>query len=482
MAEDVNIKFIGDAKKLSSEQQKVIKNQDKVIQRLKKSARESKKAARAAGGMNKSLASTGKAVAGIASIAKGIQLAIVQLQKFDEIRKQAFERGLAAEFSTKKLATLAITDKGKVSDKKFQQILKEVERVRSKGFSESEAAKIVFDLRSAGLEKNLDTFADLKGFVNVGEFSAALGTAQAALTKKVSGSVPELINTVFSAAAKAQADPTQVARGIAIAAQPAKKVGTSSEELAVLIAALSQKTGSAEQAATQIRALSKVGIEQGLGGKGILDIVRKVQAKNLTDQQLVKLFGRQEGFIGFGAITDSLTNIESEIVKAKSARGRTGTSESLISGFRRAASLDERVPASQRIRELKAENSILEERKNFAQKAAAQEERLRIINNSIKQKSLGGEALSRTGQDIFDLPGGSFFDTPERRQRAERIASFDVGEAASGTLDAAANIPALNLPATLARRLLDALKNLDKSTEKNTEELSRINGSGAVNP
>jgi hypothetical protein len=305
---------------------------------------------------------TGMARAGLAemtawvgSIASVTAAAALAKQMFTDL---AAERRRAAEDIRKeapgagRLAQLAGGDPGKM-----RAMMEEADRSRREhGLTADEAHNLQFALMSMGEEKEREYFAGFKGIADPRGLVESVSTIKAAFGEGPTGGTRAIANRMIAAAGLSKTTIEQFGPAVTIAAQTTREIGGTDAELLGTMAIMSRATKDADVAGTQVAALEKTLIKQGLGGKGILAGVDRIQkvidgldpkkaiklfadnaedltaAAGMTDEQLEemmhgkmkpedipKFFGRLEGFKGYrliqlqrGAIDQAVAEIAKE--------------------------------------------------------------------------------------------------------------------------------------------------------------------------
>ena len=174
--------------------------------------------------------------------------------------------------------------------------------------SRGDAANLIFELQSAGALGERPFFARLQGVEDSATMARAAATLRNAMGAAETGNLQAIVSKAFAGAAPA---PGVSAAGVAGAAAgeavSARMLGLSDEELIAAVSILSEKTGSAGAAGTQVGALFKGLTMQGVesGGRGLAGYLAAVKAKGLSGQALIKFFGREEGMKAFGQLADA---------------------------------------------------------------------------------------------------------------------------------------------------------------------------------
>jgi len=224
---------------------------------------------------------------------------------------------------------------------------------RRSGVPLGQSQDIVFALKSAGLLKAADTFADLSGIVapeDIQPFAKSIAGFQSGLGKSETGTALQIFNkaTVASGGSPAKIPALLTAAGEAAA--PASLLGVSDEELLAAIQITATSAGGASKGGTRLRSLLDAFVEQGFEGQTIGQSVDEIAARDLSNADLRKLLGRSEALAAFndirknrdqlGAVTRQVDaantqNLAGDFVAARDAEPRLAVPREVARSERR---------------------------------------------------------------------------------------------------------------------------------------------------
>lgn len=275
----------GDARQAINQLEKVIKKQDELIKGLNKVSRKSRDMTVA----NKEATETAEKqtktmVAGWISVGAAVAAATKLVAENIAEQERAAQTVRGAEPGLGKLVQLA---GGDVTELKRLIAGAKATSIQA-GVSLDRAAKIQFDVESAGFSKLRKVFASLEGITDPGQLAKSIKTFQDALGVEETGSVRGVAAKLFRAAGKSVADLEAVGPGIAKAAQTVAAVGGKgiSNELLAVIGKLSFPAGGAGEAATQADAFAKALLEKGILGKGLVGGAEVITPEFLRGQKI----------------------------------------------------------------------------------------------------------------------------------------------------------------------------------------------------
>lgn len=250
------------------------------------------------------LANFGKSAAGFASIATAVDLATKALQFHNQELEKAGQRQRGAEFGLAALSQLAGGDVGKM-----RQMVEEAKKTSvESGLDLNASANLQSQLENFGIGDQRKLFADLVGTVrDPGALAEAAVTLRDAFGADETGDMRAIINKALGASAESKTDVNQLLTGSAQIAPGIAAIGGSDEEAMAALATLSRGRASPEMAATEIQALAKVIMRQGLGGQGLLAGMDAVgqQIAGMGDADKLKFFGDVEGFKAFSTLSQN---------------------------------------------------------------------------------------------------------------------------------------------------------------------------------
>jgi hypothetical protein len=272
------------------------------------------------------------------------------LTKINEAKQRGAEADRTAEMAEGSLAEVAGGD--------AQQYKKLLAKSRSiaanSGMSRQQAAALTFAAASAGAVDQMDVFAELhgQGIVQDPEnLMRATQTLQTSLGRSQTGSLRDITSKLLAAGEHSPQKIAQLGPAAALAGVNAQDAGVSADELLAAVAVESKATGEAGIAGTMQKSLQKAlsrlrsgkdeqgqiistdeeghlldenakkvraAVQATLHGKqGLMSQLHAIQRLGLSDAALQKLFGRQEGLMGYKLL---LRN-EAEFNEAKTSIG-----------------------------------------------------------------------------------------------------------------------------------------------------------------
>lgn len=372
----ITIIMVGDDAKLDRAVQKQVAKAKKLEDAYKnvekagqsagdKTAKAGKRAASAGDAASEAFGK--RAAAGIAQWATGIVSATAALGAMKAalaaVRKEADEAGnriVDAESGRRALLQISGGDAKRFAlDKRLSEQLR-VER----GFTQTEADQLVFDVGSAGLRKDITTFADLR---DVGFNPQAGVTAVQKLTSAFGGSgrgdtgaggTRDIINKVLAAAAGSPVGGADIARTAAIASTSFAAIGGGDEGLLATLAELTKTFRSPEAAGERIKSLAdqidkkraslSADTQRQLEGKQGLELIDTIASLSESGELKLKPTGKDklpqsvtaQEFLAesnavqaFRAIGKQRQEIAATLTKVRQAETTTGTGKDLLSGF-----------------------------------------------------------------------------------------------------------------------------------------------------
>jgi hypothetical protein len=181
----------------------------------------------------------------------------------------------------------------------------------------------------------------------------------------------------------------EFAPAVSIAAQSAKSIGASDEELMATVSMLSKSTKSAETAGTQVGRFSAFLAKKGMGGKGILEAAKEINAKGLSAKALTRFIPEENARKGFQAIIGQMGEIEQTKAAVEQADRQTGTSRDYVSGSLATAESVETLRRAKGAR-IQKEKTAMQEQYKFGNKQLLREEAVDLIRERSIKSGEGG--------------------------------------------------------------------------------------------
>jgi len=286
----------------------------------------------------------------ITGVTSATQLLIDAMDKLNAAKERGAQSDRTAEMAEGSLAEVAGGD-----PEQYKKLLDKSRGLAAKsGMSRQQAAALTFAAASAGAVDQMDVFADLYGQGVVQDPEAlmrATQTLQTSMGRKQTGSLRDITSKLLAAGEHSPQKIAQLGPAAALAGVNAQDAGVSADELLAAVAVQSKATGEASIAGTMQKSLQKALArlrsgkdeagnelatdEEGhlldqsakavraavrhklSGAQGLMGELHAVQSLGLDDAALQKLFGRQEGLMGYKLL---LRN-EGEFNEAKAGIG-----------------------------------------------------------------------------------------------------------------------------------------------------------------
>lgn len=227
----------------------------------------------------------------------------------ERAQKRAADSAKETDFGMGSLAQLA------KNTAELRRMVSEARKsMREQGMTREQAGGLQFALESSGKGSERRLFSSLQGIADPRQMLEAVNTLQGAMTRKETGSSIQVLDKLFKASSVTKTNVTDLAMSAAAAGKPVKQIGGSDEELLATLAVLTRGDVSADIVSTQIQGLAAAAAKSKRikTGGGIIDIVKQIQAKNLSERGLYKLLGRRQAVKGFLGISQTLGDIEKE--------------------------------------------------------------------------------------------------------------------------------------------------------------------------
>jgi len=343
---DVSFGMIGDTSRFQKAMDQAQKEIGKLKEQLAGVRDESRRGGREHGDL------IGKATRGVMALAgqyvsltMGIQKSVEALREYNKAKDEAAQAAATSRPAYGQLAQLA---EGKTETERrarYGELIEKAKELYAGGGagSQAEAAQVVFDLVSAGQESQLGFIRDLRksGFVGqTGELTKSARALQATMGEAVTGNLKDLLSTALVAAAPAPASAEEVLQGATRGAGAAKLLGVVPAELLATVAKVSEAAGSTEWASTEVAQVLARMIElrqppdwtkgpmdpklvfgQVLQGKGLMEMVKEVKGRGLTEGQIQQLFPEERAFRGYLRMAENVEAIEQLTREAQAAPG-----------------------------------------------------------------------------------------------------------------------------------------------------------------
>jgi len=264
-------------------------------------------------------------------MAKAIGVAKDALRELHEERKRGAQLLEQGETGMAKLAQLAKGD-----PKKLRAMIDEAKAtMRETGMGMEQAADLQFALESSGMQAQRAMFAGLAPVIG-SPADAVLGAH--GITKAMgageTGTAQQLLNKVFAASEVSPVTFKEFMPQAALTAPMVKQAGGTDEELLAALALVAPAAGgNIEAAGTQIQGFAKALLKKGMTGTGLVDAARQIQGMGMTEQELVKFFGRQEGYKGYLNILGQAEGVEALSGRLGTVQAETGTPQDLLTGM-----------------------------------------------------------------------------------------------------------------------------------------------------
>jgi len=383
--------FAGDAGKLIREQQKAIDSLSKMVDKLRETGRESRKSnTEHKTGLNSIIQGVGAAALGYMGLSQAIGMARQAMQALNEERERAASQIREGEFARSSLAQLAGGDPAEMRRMLTAAGASRVEF----GMPDIAAHQLQFSLESLGLGRERKLFGSLYGVVEEpAQIAEAVGTLQAAMGIKETGNARQVLNKLLAASAVSKTTLEEFGPAVTRSAQEIKGIGGRDEELLASLAVLSRGTASAEEASTRIGALARAGLRHGLGGKGLLSLVDELEAKNLSEQDMIKFLGRARAYQGYQLIRGNRGLIEETLGKVSAAQA-VGPRD-MTAGVLATVESDAQIAAARQTRRTEQELQISEEEAFGPHGLRLRDEEARLRRGLIAPGIQGPERLIR---------------------------------------------------------------------------------------
>ena len=294
---------------LTGDEQRLLRAMDRVVQKEKemgaaadRTGRRTEQASRKAGKARKNAfgaraqAELKSFVTGFASISAAIAGVTKLLGEADAARRRFAEGVRQGAYPRAKLLQLA------GSEREAERLMRAADvtfgegRVRSR----EEAARLTFQLASAGALGERRFFSRLSLIEDAATLAGSAGKIRSAMGARETGTLQALTSKGFAAAGPVpDVTPADILRASAGGAAVGKKLGLSDEELIAAVSVMSQKAPSAEEAGTLVRRMLVSFLKKGVTGRSLGEMIGKVKGMGLSDQELMKWFGRERGWRGY---------------------------------------------------------------------------------------------------------------------------------------------------------------------------------------
>lgn len=458
-----NVKFNLEAEEAKAVQAflRVVDAQKKAEGQFRRTTEEGKKQNLS---FDKGVSSLAKWAGGFITATAAIGAATKALQFHNAEIDKASNRTRTSEFGLAELSQLAGGD-----EKEMQRMVNEAKKTSgTSGIDRNAAAKLQFNLESFGIADQREMFADLIGTIADPSASAeASVTLQQAFGKEEAGSIRAIMNKGFAGSAITKTDVNALLGNAAQIAPGVAAIGGSDEEALSSLAVLSKARRSPEMAATEINALTKVLMRQGMDKDGLfsgLDQIEKATSR-MTGQDKLKFFGDVEGFKAFSTLQQSRDELTSAYEATQ--KGNEVGENDQVAGAIRVRRAQPEIYSAEQLR--------------IAEQAAAEAgaERFGVMGNQrfkalqdIERESLekGEDSLTRMARVNLGK-GAKFLGGDEEDIR--NVADFE-GSVTDQAIDKAISFRLLDM----LNPLIDALKDNTEATKKAapTPGMSRNNG------
>lgn len=368
---------------------------------------------------------------------------------------KASQRTRSSEFSLASLSQLAGGDAGEM-----RRLVDEAKKTSvGAGIDLSQAAKLQFNLESFGIGKDRQLFADLVGTVeDPGALAEAAVTLQSAFGKKETGSIRAILNKGLAASATSKTTLNSLLTNAAQIAPGVAEIGGSDEEALSALAILAKARKSPEQAGTEIQALTKVMLKQGLGGMGLFAGIGAIDKKvsGMSDEKKLKFFGDVEGFKAFSTLTQSEKDVFSAY-NATNAGNVVGANDQVAGAIRvrrsipEIASVENLRQREQALGQTRADTFAVGENKSLALLQAIEQASInkgespftRFMRTSAAEaaKFFGASDKNIAGAAASVAANGS---TEDAREFMKEIAGIMAGAVKEGIAQAAKQQPRLS--------------------------------------
>lgn len=195
------------------------------------------------------------------------------------------------------------------------------------GLDRNASKNLLFDAKSFGFLDDFERVARASIVLTEEGASTAAG--------KVRASFPQLnadqaLNLAFKASQISDLNPSALARSLPVATQAGRQIGASPVETFAIQSQLSKLKKSGDEAATSLRAFSRVAVKGGFGGEGFFRAIDKI--RSLPQDEFTKLIGgNQEALEGLSDIEFFRREIFDAGKQIAEAGRLSGTEDSPIS-------------------------------------------------------------------------------------------------------------------------------------------------------
>jgi hypothetical protein len=324
------------------------------------------------------------------------------LREIDTASEAAAGKVRGSEAGLSKLAQLAETPAD------FDRLVLRAKRLHGTGATETldQAANLVFALESAGAGEEEALFGKIgekKLVDDAAAFAKAAATVRSAMGAEETGEFRDIASKAFGAAKFSPSAADKLLEGAATAAAPAKALALSDEELLAATAVISQVTGDAAQAGTQLKALLGALAKSGkFQGQSLDQIVSDIQSRKLSFGQLSKMLGGEEAVAGLNALTANQELFRQ--ATAETARAQATDAAGRKLGF---SARDFPISSSQELRRQENLLELSEERigaeRNLVNAAQAEQRRRLQGEGGLRGRLLGMAASMGTDLSQFFL-------------------------------------------------------------------------------
>lgn len=279
----------------------------------------------------------------------------------------------------------------------------------------SDAGQFMFQIRSAGLDSDMDTFARIRSS-GLAEDASGLVKAVDVFTRNFgkgeTGDASAIVSKLLGASSLTQQSAEAIGAASARGAQFATALGLTDEEMLAAMSQASGLTGSAEQGGTVVAALlksiekSELFQEGDLKGKSLREMVQAIQGQVDAGEDLFDILGgRAEAIQGFRIIANDMRAYDKTLRVIKDSERNKELETKL-----RFAEQDPILAAERAARIAKAKEELSGQK--TAQKALEQDAAASDFVRAVRDVT-GSEVLASGAEKAAPFIGGRFGNIKE---------------------------------------------------------------------
>jgi len=271
-----------------------------------------------------------------------------------------------------------------------------------------EAARLTFELESAGALDERKFFSLLQSVDDAASIAKTTKTLRTGFAggDRV-GTNQQLIGKALTAAGPAPGvSPSQVLEAAAFASSSAKKLGLTDEELFAAISRVSQVTGSATLAGTQVESLFTALLknnfaDEGKKGRPLFKVLEEINSLGKSEAGLIEFLGRKEAARGFSVLGGDVGAFIGRTREVdRSQQGRLAA-ETIANALRRPE-----IAATRLLQSGLAQKELATEEITIQEQASRARSDIIFAQEIQKGRSLIGVQTGQSAFDFFDAASG----------------------------------------------------------------------------